>query len=219
MVAGLGLVVLGACGVVAAGWDGGAVPTPERPGATPSPSSRAVPSMSAVGARVMVRAAVLRGSDLPARFAAGAVHRAGSLAGRPSLDLCGASLPSERFRLARHRVSFATADGRTRIRQEVVVYRHGYVDRALAELRAEAPLCSRPVPPEPVQQPGALALRVVVVGAPSAARNAGRPRHEVLVERRGDVLSVVHVEGPRSPLTLEVARTVGRRLVALQPDS
>jgi hypothetical protein len=51
------------------------------------------------------------------------------------------------------------------------------------------------------------------------ASPSGAPRHDLLVERRGDVLSLLAVDDRLSRLTLPLARGLGNRLEALQPVS
>ena len=111
-----------------------------------------------------------------------------------------------------HSAGFAAADGR-RVGTRVIVYEDGRAEQALAELRAAAPGCSRPVPPGPVEQPGTLALRVRSTG--SLNRSA---RHELVVERRGDVLVLLDTDRTTGRLTLDLARLLSGRLLSQLPD-
>ncbi len=99
------------------------------------------------------------------------------------------------------------------MRNVVVAYQHGYAERALAELAAAAPRCTRPVKPSTRQQPDLLALRLRATGP------GGVVRHDLVVERRGDVLSLLEVDGRQGYLTLALARGLGKRLEAEQPVS
>ena len=163
----------------------------------------------------MVRTSVLLRADLPRGF-----HRVSgqhrpvdpSLAD-PSLGLCGARFDSGRFRLAVHRVAFSATGNRGGVRSEVVAYEPGHVEHALAELEAAAHGCARPVKPSAEQQPDLLVLRLRVTG-PDGLR-----RHDLMVERRGDVVSLLEVDDRLGGLTLPLARRVGNRLEARQPVS
>jgi hypothetical protein len=77
-------------------------------------------------------------------------------------------------------------------------------------VRRAAPACTRAVPSAPAQQPGTLALRVRSTGM-----TQGR---ELVVERRGDVLVLLHTQRLASLQTLALARRLGVRLVTLQPE-
>jgi hypothetical protein len=194
------VAVLLAVAVASAGW----VSRPHHP-APPRERSEAVYD----GAVRAVAGAQLQLRDLPAGFEQVPVHNRGERDAEAFLELCGAVVPSRLLQLV--------ADGRVysapgrRVRAVVVSYQPGGADRALAGLRSVPRSCARPVPPRPVQQPATLAMRVSTTdpAAPGA-------RREVVVLRRGDVLSLLEVDGPRSGLPLELARVLGARLLAAQ---
>jgi hypothetical protein len=94
-----------------------------------------------------------------------------------------------------------------------VAYEPGHVEQVLAELEAAARRCARPVKPTAEEQPDLLALRLRVPGA------GGFPRHDLVVERRGDVLGLLEVDEQEGRLTLPLARGLGNRLESRQPLS
>jgi hypothetical protein len=195
------VAVLLAVAVASAGWGSG-------PGAAPPPRARSQ-AVYTEAVRVVAGAALVR-RDLPAGFERVPVHNRGERDEEAFLELCGSVVPSPLHRLV--------ADGRVyaapgwRVQAVVVAYRPGGADRALARLRSAPPSCARPVRPQPVQQPATLAMRV-------STNDPADPdaRREVVVLRRGDVLSLLAVDGPRSALPLGLARVLGARLLA--PDA
>ena len=209
----VGLVALLVAAVVTAGWgDGPAKPSRERtpfPSATPSGSPVADPTpLSPAAARRVTRNAALRSGDLPGDFVrTGDGHALAA----PSLDLCGGHFASERYRVAAHRVTYRSRRSEGQVENVVVAYREGHVDQALAELEAAAPRCTRPVRPSSAEQPDTLALRVRRTGP------AGLVRQDLFVERRGDVLDLIRVDGRQGYLTLDLARRLGNRLEAQLP--
>jgi hypothetical protein len=201
---GAGVLVLVA--LVTAGWGDG--PVPNRPPPAPARPPAGSPTlMSAAEADNVVRTSALAASDLPPGF-----RRVASRYGLddPSLRLCGATYGSERFRIAAHRVAFRAPEGHGQVRSIVVAYQPGYAARAIAELEAAAPRCARPVKPTAEQQPDLLALRVRVAGP-------GLLPYDLVVERRGDVLSLLEVDTTQDRLTLALARRLGNRLESRQP--
>ena len=208
----LAAVALVVAAVVTVDWGGGPSTSGPTPGRTPSPlpATRSVTSLAQ--ARQLVHGIRLRPRDLPARFAASPADTRTVLDARAGLDLCGAAYPSEGFRLAARGAVFEAVDGR-RVRTRVIAYEAGGAEQALAELRAAAPACSRPVPPGPVEQPGTLALRVRSTGS----RNRS-VRHELVVERRGDVLVLLDTDRTTGALTLDLARVLSGRLLTQLPD-
>ena len=205
----VGVAALVVAAVVTAGWGNGPKHAPTKPSPTARPSEASTP-LSAAEADKVVRRSTLRDRDLPRGFRQ---VTSGYRLSDPSLDLCGASFASERFRLAAHRVTFRAPGDRGRVRNVVVAYQHGYAERALAELAAAAPRCTSPVKPSTRQQPDLLALRLRATGP------GGVVRHDLVVERRGDVLSLLEVDGRQGYLTLALARGLGKRLEAEQPVS
>jgi hypothetical protein len=203
----VGAGVLVALAVVTAGWGDGPAPAPpDQP--TPSrPQSTSATPMSAAEADNVVRTSVMVGRDLPPGFRR--VTSGYSLA-RPTLRLCGATYGSEQFRIAAHRVDFRAPGHSGRLRSVVVAYEPGYAARAIAELEAAAPRCARPVKPTAEQQPDLLALRERVSGP-------GVAPYDLVVERRGDVLSLLEVDARQDRLTLPLARRLGNRLESRQP--
>ena len=210
----LGAAALVIAAVVTAGWgDGAPVPQTPRP-STPTPTSRPAPSptsLSASEAQSLVHNAVLMGDDLPDDFISAPGRLSGYLLRVPSLRLCGSSFGSEDFRLATHRVAFRSRAGEGQVENVVIAYEHGYAGQALAELEAAAPRCTSPVRPGPQEQPDTLVLRVRDKGS------HGQVRHDLVVERRGDVLSLLRVDGRQGYLTLDLARRLGNRLESLLP--
>jgi hypothetical protein len=207
----LAVVALVVAAVVTVHWGGGTSTAGPDPGRTPSP----VPGTSTTSlteAERLARGIGLRARDLPAGFVPGREDTWTVLDPRAGLDLCGAAYPSDGLRLVARRAAFAAADGR-RVATRVIVYEDGHAEQALAELRATAPTCSRPVPPGPEEQPGTLALRVRSTG--SLNRSA---RHELVVERRGDVLVLLDTDRTSGRLTLDLARVLGGRLLSQLPD-
>lgn len=204
----LAVVALVVAAVVTVHWGGGT----STPGRTPSPVRASLSLTDLTEAENVAQRVRLRARDLPAGFVPGRVDTRTVLDPRARLDLCGAAYPSEGFRLVAHSAGFAAADGR-RVGTRVIVYADGRAEQALAELRAAAPGCSRPVPPGPVEQPGTLALRVRSTG--SLNRSA---RHELVVERRGDVLVLLDTDRTTGRLTLDLARLLSGRLLSQLPD-
>ena len=202
----VGLVALLVAAVVTAGWGDGS-PTPShRRSAFPSatPSALASPTvLSPAEAHRVTRNAALRAGDLPGDFV-----RVGDVFGltSSSVRLCGGRFASERYRLAAHRVTYRSRAHGGRVENVVVAYERGHADQAIAELEAAAPRCTRPVRPTAQEQPDTLALRVRRTGS------AGTVRRDLVVERRGDVLSLIRVDGRQGYLTLDLARRLGNRL-------
>ena len=202
-----------AAAVLLAGWGNGAEPSarpaPPPVRGTPLPAAT---SLSSAEAQSLVHNVRLEPRDLPPAFAPARADTRNVLDEQAGVDLCGADYPSEEFRLAAHSTVFDAGDGR-RVRTRVIAYERGRAEQALAELREAAPTCSRAVPPEPVEQPGTLALRVRSTGSMNRAA-----RHELVVERRGDVLVLLDTDRTAGSLTLHLARRLGVRLVSQLPD-
>lgn len=211
----VGLVALLAAAVVTAGWGDGS-PRPSHqaslfPSASPSGSPAAPPtSLSFAEAHSVTRNAALHAGDLPPDFS-----RVGDVYGltTASLRLCGARFGSEHYRLAAHRVTYrdGSRSGVSRVENVVVAYERGHADQALAELEAAAARCTRPVRPSAREQPDTLALRVRRTGSTATVRR------DLVVERRGDVLSLIRVDGRQGYLTLDLARRLGNRLEVQLP--
>jgi hypothetical protein len=198
----VGLAALLVVAVASAGWGG--------PSAGPRPASQA-PSAREVD---LVRAVDLRAGDLPGRFRRVVARDATDLDAGDRLDLCGVAAPTQAFRVAAHRQAFVAPQGQ-RVRTEVVAYRPGRVEEALAALRALAPRCSRPVPPAQVQQPGTLALRLRTRSTVGGQGPSGR--QELVVLRRGQLLTLLEVDGSTATATLDLARLLGGRLESRLP--
>ena len=205
----IGVALLVVAAVVTAGWGNGPTKAPPEPTPSARPTEAASP-LSAAEANRVVRKAALTANDLPRGF-----HRESDSyrLTDPSLDLCGGSFDSEGFRLAAHRVVFRAPGDRGRVASVVVAYQHGYAEQALSELESAAPRCTRPVKPSSREQPDLLALRLRATGP------GGVVRHDLVVERRGDVLLLLEVDGRQGYLTLALARRLGNRLEAEQPIS
>ena len=204
----VGVVAVLVAVTATAGWHNEPAATPKR--STPATPSPAAPtSLSVAETSSVVRTSGLRRSDLPRGFRR--VPRQQGLAG-PRLKLCGSSFDSEPFRLAAHRVAFEAPGNRGRVSGVVVAYKPGHVEQALAELDGAAARCARPVKPTAEEQPDLLAMRLRVTG------DAGVPRHDLVVERCGDVLSLLWVDQRQGGLTLPLARRLGNRLESRQPS-
>jgi hypothetical protein len=211
----LGVVALVIAAVVTAGWgDGGGPPAPKQdtstfPSVTPSGTPVADPtSLSFAQAHSLTRNVTLRRHDLSPDFVPVHAPGDGYRLTSASLHLCGATFDSEKYRLAAHRVSYRSRDGEGRVANVVIAYERGHAEQALAELEAAAPRCTRPVRPSAREQPDTLALRV---------RRTGPTRRDLVVERRGDVLVVLQVDGRQGYLTLDLARRLGNRLETQLP--
>lgn len=200
-----GVVAIVVAALVTAGWHN----EPARAPAAPSPSPAVTP-LSESRAQQVVRRAALRQSDLPPGFRA---STSGSRSPVRGLRLCGVTIDSWRSRLASHLVAFEAPGGAGGVISVVVAFQPGFAARAIDELEAAAPRCAVPVRPTAEMQPDLLALRVRVMGT------RPRPPHDLLVERRGDVLSLLDVDDRLGRLTLPIARRLGNRLEALQPVS
>ena len=204
----VGVIALLVAITATAGWHNEPAATPKR--STPATPTPAAPtSLSVAETSSVVRTSGLRRSDLPRGFRR--VSGQHGLAG-PSLKLCGASFDSEPFRLSAQRVAFEAPGNRGRVSGVVVAYEPGRVEQALAELDRAAGRCARPVKPTAEEQPDLLAMRLRVSGG------AGVPRHDLVVERCGDVLSLLWVDERQGGLTLALARRLGNRLEARQPS-
>lgn len=162
-------------------------------------------------AAALVRSLDLERRDLPVGFRAVTARDGTDLDAGDRLELCGAAVPSTAFRLAAHRGAFLASGGR-RVRTEIVAYRSGHIEPALAELRATAPRCTHAVSPDGVEQPSTLALDVR-----SAA--PGAVRRELLVQRRGDVLTLLEVDQATGPLPLALSRVLGAHLLWRLPTA
>lgn len=200
-----GVVAIVVVALVTAGWHNEPARAPETPTSGPAASP-----LSASGAKRVVSDAVLMQGDLPRGFR---VITSGSGLADSSLDLCGVTFDSERFRRASHNVAFEAPGNGGRVASVVIAFQPGFAARAIAELEATAPRCARAVRPSAEEQPDLLAMRVRVTGSRAA------PAHDLLVQRRGDVLSLLDVDDRLGRLTLPLARGLGNRLEALQPVS
>lgn len=203
-----------AAAVLLAGWGNGPDPSaaPAPPPTLRGTTFPATALLSDAEAQSLVHDIGLEPRDLPPAFAPAPAVTRTALDERAGVDLCGAAYPSEGFRLAAHSAVFDAGDGR-RVRTRVIAYQRGRAEQALAELRAAAPACTRQVPPEPGEQPGTLALRVRSTGSMNRAA-----RHELVVERRGDVLVLLDTDRAAGSLTLDLARRLGVRLVSRVPE-
>lgn len=206
----LPVVAVVVAAVLLAGW-GERTPReePPTPARLPFPDPT---SLSGAEAQSLVRNVRLEPRDLSAEFRPGPTGTRVALDEQQGGDLCGAAYVSDGFRLAMRTDVFRTGDGR-RVRTRVIAYERGRAEQAVGELRAAAPACTRPVPPQPVQQPGTLAMRVRSTGSLD-----GPGRRELVVERRGDVVVLLETDGLPASVTLELARRLSVRLVSLQPD-
>jgi hypothetical protein len=205
------LAALVVAAVLGAGWHTGGTLAP----GSADPSGAASPagtSLSEAHAQRLARTVRLLPGDLPRGFLPDPAGPDTTVDEETGLDLCAASFPSDGSRLAARSEVFSDPVGR-RVRTRVVVYRDGAAEQALAELRRAAPRCTRAVPPRPVQQPDTLALRVLSTGSLNRAA-----RHELVVERRADVVVLLDTDRLSGATMLRLARTLGGRLVARLPD-
>jgi hypothetical protein len=200
----LGLAALLLVVVATVGWHN--EPAASRRAPNPPPPQ---PSMSLPEASSVVSGSTLVQSDLPEGFRPAVSDDPTS---DPSLTLCGVTFDNEGARIAAHRVSFLAPRGRGQLRSVVVAFQRGYASWALSEIEAAAGICTRPVRPSAEQQPDLLALRVRTTARP------GVPRHDLVVERRGDVLSLLDVDDRLDRLTLPLARRLSLRLEGRLPD-
>jgi hypothetical protein len=199
-----------AVAVGTAGWGG----TPSRrPAQPPGPGPTTPVSMSPAAARRVTSHVDLALGDLPAVFRRVPARGATDMGVGDRLQLCGALVPDQGFRVAAHRAAFVASGGR-RVHTEVVVYQHGRGQGALDRLSGLPASCAVPVPPEPVEQPGTLALRVRPRNAAGRILDS-----QLVVERREDVLVVMEVDAPRGSIVLDLARLLSERLEARLPDT
>jgi hypothetical protein len=199
-----------AVAVGTAGWGG----TPSgRPAQPPGQGPTTPASMSPAAARRVTSHVDLALGDLPAVFRRVPARGATDMGVGDRLQLCGALVPDQGFRVAADRAAFVATGGR-RVHTEVVVYEHGHAQEALDRLSGLPASCAVPVPPEPVEQPGTLALRVRPRNAAGRILDS-----QLLVERREDVLVVMEVDAPRGSIVLDLARLLSERLEARLPDT
>jgi hypothetical protein len=202
----VGFAVLVGLAVVSAGWGGG---PPRGPSQAPAPTPSRSHAAYVVGARA-ARVDDLTRLDLPAGFHRVRPRDRAERDADDRLEVCGRPVPDTGHRLGVHGRDFATASGQ-RVRTLVSVYAPGAVEAVLDRLRATTSACAAPVAAQPVQQPDTMALRVRLPapsGGPGVARHA-----ELVALRRGDVLTLLHVEGMPAPRTLDLARLLDRRLL------
>lgn len=134
--------------------------------------------------------------------------------GQVTLDLCGATFPSESLRVARLQVSYARPGRALQISNEVVRYQPGDAQQALREVTHAANHCPRgPVqgpiagtPPvtyrltkitDPRLLPGYLALRVHLTGNYQGKRVVVNAVG--VYQAKGDVFSGVYTNGHGTP--------------------
>jgi hypothetical protein len=198
----VGLVALLLVVVATVDWHNTPAPVPvsrhKAPAKTP---------VSAPAARRLIRDAALVQGDLPRGFRVTSEKRLSD----PSLVLCGITFDNEGARLATYHASFLAPGGRGQVRSVVIAFQPDYAAWALSEIEAAAAICARPVRPSAEQQPDLLALRVRTI------RREGPPRQDLVVERRGDVLSLLEVDARLDRLTLPLARLLSDRLEARLP--
>jgi hypothetical protein len=198
----VGLVALLVVVVATVDWHNTPAPVPVSRHKAPAEKS-----LSAQAARRLIRNAALVRGDLPRGYRATSENRLLD----PSLVLCGITFDNEGARLATYHAAFL-APGGGHVRSVVIAFQPDYAAWALSEIEAAAAICARPVRPSAEQQPDLLALRVRTI------RREGPPRQDLVVERRGDVLSLLEVDDRLDRLTLPLARRLSRRLEARLPD-
>jgi len=202
----LGWVAFAAVVVVAvatAGW-GNATSQPRRR-LDPSPSASPPSGLTAGAAVALVKKADLRSGDLPRTYLEVVARGSSDLDPGDRLHLCGGAIPSETGRIAGHRRAYVAGEGR-RVRTEIAAYRPGGAEHALEQLRRIAPTCSKAVPPRADELPSAMALRVTIDS------DGGSSRRELVVQRNGDLLSVLEVDGNPPSMTLDLSRLLAARL-------
>ena len=194
----VGFAVLVVVAVAAAGFQGDA-PSSARTDRPPS-------GLTARAAVAVVEQVDLRRGDLPPGYREVQARGAEDLDPGDRLHLCGAAVPSEAARIAGHRGAFRTRDGR-RVRTEVAAYRPGGAGRAVRALQAAAPSCSRPVDPSAATS----ASVVLHVRLTRTSRSLAGPR-DVVVQRRGDVVTVLEVDGRPARLAVDLSQVIDTRL-------
>jgi len=149
----------------------------------------------------------------PDHVMTGLIDQGDQVAGQVTLDLCGASFPSESVRVARRQIRVDDASGRSVFETEAVLYQSpAATARAFAELQRAASTCRSRFMPSPVG--GAPPLLTVIGPRPDRAWRSvagvrrlsfdvterdktGHSFHQVLVYlRKGDVLLGLYFDQP-----------------------
>jgi len=108
-----------------------------------------VAAASGAAAAPSLRSIVLSPAQVGAGYRMSVIPGGTVVEGQVTLDLCSASFPSERLRVARLQVSFARPGVALRVSNEVVRYQPGGAQQALREVTHAADHCPR----GPVQSP------------------------------------------------------------------
>lgn len=182
----------------------------------------------------IVRAVEVRPDELPNNYdTTNGFGSAGDrVEGQVTLDMCGASFPSEELRTARHQVGYQSSDGRY-LSSETVSYQPGGAEQAMDELRTAVASCPKgfvgsnvagqpalkqrftEIPTQATWQEDTLALRFT--WTPKAGKSSSGA---LIYQRRGNVLSGVYVWGgpDTSPgLASSFASLLSQRLEAAAP--
>jgi hypothetical protein len=196
-----------------------------------SSSSTAVASASG-SAQDVLRTVALKSDDLPANATLKLLEDGDQVAGQVTLDLCGASFPSEHLRTARLQQVAKDASGVTVVNDENVMYQsaEGAV-QALTELRKTISACDpskfmhshvSDVPdlryeliPIAEAELAGLTRDHVAFTAKLTAQNGQTATEALVYQRRGAVL--VGVYSPNAQQLVPLARRAATRLAALSP--
>ena len=116
-------------------------PSPPAP-SQPGPSGSAAPSPPGQSIEATLANLVVRQQDVPNRFTVAPIPGGRSVAGGPTLDLCGGDYPSEDLRVGRLQVAAKDRQGTTTLSTEAVQYESDAATaQAFAEVRSSTADC------------------------------------------------------------------------------
>ena len=108
----------------------------------PGPSGSAAPSPPGQSIEATLANLVVRQQDVPNRFTVAPIPGGRSVAGGPTLDLCGGDYPSEDLRVGRLQVAAKDRQGTTTLSTEAVQYESDAATaQAFAEVRSSTADC------------------------------------------------------------------------------
>ena len=183
-------------------------PAASSPGATTAPSPTGSSPLEAI---------VL----LPADIGPGVVQKelpGGRTLSQATLDLCGATYPSESLRTDRIQVLFMDRGGRVILSNEVVSYRPGGAEQAYRELRSLVGHCRTPYPVSGgtasrvrfgPRDPRLLDRQFVATALFSSSRGQGHVWSAAVYQFVGEDFSGVYTYGQGRSLTLRLALGIG----------
>ena len=160
----------------------------------------------------LVRAVELRPEDLPGDYGANQMEDGDLVEGEVTLDMCGATFPSEDLRTARHQVAYLGPGDS--ISSETVTYEPGGAEQAMGELRDAVAQCPKgfiegpptykvkisPLPVESDWQADTIAMRVTFT--PKEGRR-WRSSGAAIYQRLDDAITAVYVfAGPETSAEL-----------------